>query len=81
MTIITKTGKEYLATDLNALELMMQLRPSALEGKKLKYAKNVWLIHNFIGHPLMNIFAMLKFYKLAFWIHDVTVPKPTGFKK
>lgn len=79
--VITKTGLSIIATELNAIELVMQTRPSALEGRRLRWAKHVWYIHNLIGHPLMQFLAMLKLYKWAFWIHDVTVPKPLGFKK
>jgi hypothetical protein len=81
VTVITKTGHTYIANELNAIELIMQLRPGALEGKRLIYAKNKWLLHNFIGHPLMNIFALCGLYKQAFWIHEVTVPKPIGIKR
>lgn len=81
ITIVTKQGESAIATELNAIECLMQLKPSALEGKRLRWAKRVWYIHNLIGHPVMQILAMFGFYKQAFWIHDVTVPKPTGFKK
>lgn len=79
--IQTKNGLSMIATDLNAIELVMQIRPSALEGKKLLYGKFVWYIHNLIGHPVMQLLAFFRLYKLAFWIHDNTVPKPLGFKK
>lgn len=81
ITIITKQGEEGIATELNAIECLMQIKPSALEGKRLKWAKRAWYIHNLIGHPLMQILAMFGFYKKAFWIHDITVPKPIAFKK
>lgn len=79
--IITNQNKKYFATELNAIEVLMQIRPSALEGKRLKWAKRVWYIHNLIGHPIMQIFAIFKCYKIAMWFHDVTVPRPIGFKK
>lgn len=81
ITIVTKQGESAIATELNAIECLMQLKPSALEGKRLRWAKRVWYVHNLIGHPVMQILAMLGFYKQAFWVHDVTVPKPTAFKK
>jgi len=58
----------------------MALRPSLLEGKKLRWAKNKWLMHNLIGHPLMQCFALLGWYQAAFWVHDRTVPMPEGPK-
>ena len=73
--VTTKQGKDLKATELNALELVMQTRPSALEGKRFKATKFAWAIHNLVAHPLMQIFALFGFYKLAFWLHDSTVPK------
>lgn len=75
------TVVQYVATNLNAIELLMQIRPSALEGKRLKWARHVWSLHNLVAHPLMQICAFFRFYKLAFWLHDVTVPKPLPPKK
>lgn len=80
ITIKLKSGKIIIAKDIHALELAMQVKPSILEGKRLKWPKFVWFIHNVFGHPLTQIFALFKLYKLAFWIHDVTVPKPLGKK-
>lgn len=79
--ITTKQNKTLIATELNAIEVLMQLNPASLEGKRLKWAKRVWYVHNLVGHPVMQILAMLKFYDAAFWVHDITVPKPMGFKK
>ena len=73
--VTTRQGLTFTATNLNALELVLQTRPSALEGKRLKAAKFSWAIHNLVAHPIMQILAFLKCYKLAFWVHDVTVPK------
>lgn len=81
VTITTKQGVVAVATELNAIEVLMQIRPSALEGKRLRWAKRVWYVHNLIGHPLMQILAMFGLYKAAFWIHDKTVPKPIAFKQ
>lgn len=79
--IVLKNGQEIFAYDIHALELVMQTRPSMLEGKRLAWPKFVWLFHNLVAHPLTQIFALLKMYKFAFWIHDVTVPKPIGKKQ
>lgn len=73
--VVTKQGLSFEATNLNALELLMQTRPSALEGKRLKAAKFAWAIHNLFAHPIMQILAFFKLYRWAFWVHDVTVPK------
>lgn len=71
---------EHIATNLNAIEVLMQIRPSALEGRQLRWAKNKWILHNLIAHPLMQILALFKCYNLAIKVHDDTVPKPKGKK-
>lgn len=76
-----RDGTTFTAEDIHAIELMMQIKPSSLEGKRLRWPKFVWLIHNLFGHPLTQILALFKLYKLAFWVHDVTVPKPIGKKE
>lgn len=80
ITIVTKQGITFIATELNAIECIMQIRPASLEGKRLKWAKRVWYVHNLVGHPLMQILVMLGLRKWGFYVHDVTVPKPLGFK-
>lgn len=79
--VVLKNGKEFLVHEIHAIELVMQVKPSLFEGKRLKWPKFVWAIHNLFSHPLTQIFALLKMYKIAFWIHDVTVPKPLGKKE
>jgi len=59
-----------------AFNLVMQLCPSALEGRRAKYARHAWAIHNLIGHPLMQIFSWLHLPALGIKIHDATVPFP-----
>jgi len=63
---------------IEAIELIMQIKPSIFESKRLRWPRFAWMMHNMIGHPLMNICALFRLYKLAFYIHDITVPKPTG---
>lgn len=79
--VTLKNGKTLIAKDIQALEFVMQTQPSMLEGKRLAWPKFVWFIHNMFAHPLTQLFALIKCYKIAFWIHDVTVPKPLGKKK
>jgi hypothetical protein len=74
----TKSGQVILAEDIEALELVMQCKPSMFEGKRLAWPKFVWFVHNVFGHPLTQFFALFKMYRTAFWIHDATVPKPIG---
>ena len=60
---------------LDAIETILSVKPSAIEGhSKIRWKKHAWIIHNLIAHPLMQILALLRFTRLALWIHDVTVP-------
>lgn len=75
-------GSTSIVTGFFAVELVWLLKPSALEGNnKIKWKKNVWAVHNLIAHPFMQIFAWCKWYKLAIWLHEITVPKPIGVKR
>lgn len=69
-------GNWHTFTGLDAIEFVMLVKPSAWEGRRLKWRKNVWIVHNLIGHPLMQILALIGLHKLAFFVHDSTVPKP-----
>lgn len=68
------------AFDIHALELAMKTCPSVLESKRLQWKRHVWSVHNLIGHPMMQICAFFRLYKLAFWFHDVSVPRAIGKK-
>lgn len=61
---------------VQAIDILMQLRPSVLEGRRMRWAKRVWILHNMVAHPTMQVLALLKFYRAAMWVHDVTVPRP-----
>ena len=39
-----------------------------------KLYKN-WFVHNMLGHPLMQVFNMLGFSRIASYIHDCTLPE------
>jgi hypothetical protein len=75
-----KDGTMWGMDDIDAINFVYQVCPVMFEGKKMKYPKLVWMVHNLIAHPLMQILALFKLYKWAFYIHDKTVPKPIGKK-
>ena len=60
-----------------AFNVIQTLCPAVLEGKRAKYVRHAWAVHNLIGHPLMQIFSWLRLPALGIKIHDVTVPQPT----
>ncbi len=74
-------GIQAEVTGLRAIDLLLLLKPSALEGKNLRWAKNAWMLHNFVAHPVMQLLALCKLPKLGLWLHDSTVPRPFGAKK
>lgn len=76
-----KSGVTFTATNIFAIDLIMSVKPSVLEGRKLKWARHVWSFHNLVAHPVMQILAFMRFYNAAFWVHDVTVPRPSGKKE
>lgn len=59
-----------------AINLIMQLCPAALEGEQAKYHRHAWAVHNLVGHPLMQIFSWLGYPQLGLKLHDQTVPNP-----
>lgn len=74
--IIVLGGLKYRATGNDAIEAVMALKPSALEGRGLKWNKNAWVLHNLVGHPGMQLLAWMGFYKSAIRFHDWTTPRP-----
>lgn len=74
--IQTRSGDWYRLEGNDALEAVMLIKPSALEGKRLRWAKNAWLVHNLVGHPLMQILCFFGLYRQGIWIHEVTIPRP-----
>jgi hypothetical protein len=74
--IVTQDGSVYKATGVDAIEAVWLLKPSALEGRRLKWRKHAWAYHNLVGHPVMQIMAWLGFHKAAIKFHDDTTPMP-----
>lgn len=59
-----------------ALDLVMELRPAMVEGRRLRFVRHAWAFHNLVAHPLLQVLAWAGFHKLGFAIHDATIPKP-----
>lgn len=64
-----------------AIDLLMAIKPSVLESRRLWWARRAWAFHNLVGHPTMQLLAFCGQYKLAMWVHDMTVPRPLGKKE
>jgi len=76
-----KDGLQENVEGAKAVEIVMRLCPSVLEGRQLKYIRHRWAIHNLIGHPLMQILSWLHLPALGIKIHDATVPYPRATGK
>lgn len=76
VTLTDVDDDQYLVTGFDAIELVMQLKPSALEGRRLRWKKGAWRFHNWVGHPGMDLLALLGFKKAAIRWHDYTTPRP-----
>lgn len=74
-TVETLDGKVHDAMGFDAIEIVMQLKPSAIEGRRLKWRKGAWRFHNWVGHPLMDLLAMMGYKKAAIRWHDHTTPR------
>ncbi len=79
------------ADGLDAVETVMLLKPSALEGLRMVWPRLGWVGHNLIGHPLVAVLDVLgtllrpfgwhrPVYRWAIDIHDMTTPRPRGMK-
>jgi len=81
VTLNTRDGV-FTARGFDAIEAVMMLKPSALEGRRgLKWRKNAWAFHNLIGHPIVQILSWMGMKKKAVRFHDWTTPAPRGFRK
>lgn len=78
LTVYPKDRMPVEASGLEAIDVVMALHPSLFEGKRLRFPKHMWIIHNLIAHPLMQLLALVGLRKQALWLHEVTVPKPIG---
>jgi len=76
--VLHHSGGQHTVIGIQAIEILMALKPSALENKRLKWAKNAWALHNMFGHPIMQLLAFFRMYEYAMMVHDKTVPKPIG---
>jgi hypothetical protein len=78
--VVMRDGQRIEVRDIDAIDLAYLIKPSALEGKRLAFARHAWAIHNLFAHPLMQVLAFFKAYKRAMWVHDITVPRARGAK-
>jgi hypothetical protein len=74
--VIRHDGGTSVAEGIQAIEALMHLKPSAMEGRRLRWARHVWAFHNLVGHPVMQLLAFVGMRRWAIAVHDGTVPRP-----
>ena len=74
-TVVHERGT-FKLTGADAIEVVMLVKPSALEGRRLRWSRDAWAVHNMIGHPLLQVLAWLGQPKLGIRVHDATTPRP-----
>ena len=79
-TVTLTTGEELSLSGSHALEAAYVLCPSVVEGRRMRFARHAWALHNLVGHPVMQLLAFFKLYDWAMWVHEATVPRCKGAK-
>lgn len=79
MIVVHHDDQQTEITGSLAIEAILVVRPSALEGKRMKWVKRAWMKHNLIGHPLLMLCALLGRVDLGLRIHEATVPRPIAW--
>lgn len=67
---------DFTLTGADAIDLIMIVKPSALEGRRLRWVRGAWATHNIVGHVGMQILAWLKIPTWGVWLHEATTPRP-----
>jgi hypothetical protein len=76
VVVTLRSGEKVYLHGQAAFDLVMAVKPSAFEGKRVRYARHAWAFHNLVAHPLLQVLAWLGQTRLGFAIHDMTVPRP-----
>jgi hypothetical protein len=74
--LVERGGREHVLAGFDAVEALHQLAPSLLEGRRLRWPRHAWAVHNLVAHPAMQLAAWLGAPRLGLAIHDATVPRP-----
>lgn len=78
VTVVQEGGRVLQARGFDAVEAVMLTRPSALEGRRLRWRKGAWALHNLLAHPAMQVLAWFGHGRLGVRLHDATTPTPRG---
>lgn len=78
--IAMRDGTTVEARGFDAIEAVMALKPSAVEGLRLRWRPHAWAFHNLVAHPTVQVLAWLGWKRAAVRFHDWTTPVPRGFR-
>lgn len=70
----------YTVTGAEAVDFVMRFHPAWFEGRRFRWVRHAWAVHNLVGHPVMQFLAWLGLPKLGLHVHDITTPRPEGIK-
>jgi hypothetical protein len=68
--------RAYVVTGPKAVDVLMRLCPVVFEGRRMRFVRHAWAVHNLIGHPMLQALAWLGLTKLGMRVHDATAPRP-----
>jgi hypothetical protein len=73
-------GRAVVLDDADTVDALMRLCPGVFEGKRLRFVKHAWALHNLVGHPFMQVCSLFGLHGLGMWFHDRTIPRPKGIR-
>lgn len=76
--LVLRGGRVLRAYGNDVIDLAMLLRPSVLEGRRMRWPRRAWAFHNLVAHPAMQLLALVGMPALGVRLHDATVPRPSG---
>lgn len=72
----TELGSYVVVKDVDCIQFVMDNCPEILEGKRMRWVRYQWVVHNFLGHPIMQLLSFFGMHKLGLHFHHWTVPRP-----
>lgn len=71
------SGRTERFRGADAIDIVMRTCPSFFEGRRMRWIRHSWAIHNIVGHPVMQILTWLGRPDLGLKVHDATIPTPS----
>jgi hypothetical protein len=78
VVLAERDATEHVLDGFDAIEAVLLLAPQLLEGRRLRWRRHAWAIHNLIAHPAMQVAAWLGAPRIGMAIHDATIPRLTS---